>query len=262
MKETKKYFSEFFQYQELLKQLVLKDIKLKYRRSYLGYIWSILNPLLMMTVLVIVFSNLFRFDIPNFAVYLLTGQLIFGFVSEATSMSVTSIIDNAPLLKKTYVPKYIFVISKVTSSLVNMLFAMFALVFVMFTTQVEITWNVVWIPIIFLEIYIFSLGLGFFLSAISVFFRDVQYLWSVFISIWMYLSPIIYPISIIPQDYIWWYKNLNPMVGYVQQFREVALNGNTLPTELLTQGCVIAILSLVIGFWIFNRKQNEFILYI
>lgn len=262
MKVFKKHSTEFLQYRELLKQLVLKDIKLKYRRSYLGYIWSILNPLLMMTVLVIVFSNLFRFDIPNFAVYLLAGQLIFGFMAEATSMSVTSIIDNASLLKKTYVPKYIFVLSKVTSSLVNMLFSMIALVLVMFVTQVEFTLNILWIPIIFLEVYIFSLGLGFFLSAISVFFRDIQYLWGVFISIWMYLTPIIYPISIISEEYLWWYENLNPMVGYVQQFREVVLNGNALPIELLIQGSVIAIVSLIIGLWVFNRKQNDFILYI
>ena len=110
MKLFNKLTFNVFHYRELLKQLVLKDIKLKYRRSYLGYIWSILNPLMMMTVLVIVFSNLFRFDIPNFSVYLLTGQLIFGFISEATSVSVNAIIHHAPLIKKTYVPKYIFVV--------------------------------------------------------------------------------------------------------------------------------------------------------
>ena len=151
-----KPFVNQIKYIELLKQLVLKDIKLKYRRSYLGYIWSILNPLLMMIVLTVVFSNLFKFDIPNFSAYLLTGQLIFGFVSEATSSSVTAIVHNASLIKKTYVPKYIFVLSKITSSLVNMLFAMIALILVMIFTQVEITLNVLWVPIIFLELYIFS----------------------------------------------------------------------------------------------------------
>ena len=199
-----KPFVNQIKYIELLKQLVLKDIKLKYRRSYLGYIWSILNPLLMMIVLTVVFSNLFKFDIPNFSAYLLTGQLIFGFVSEATSSSVTAIVHNASLIKKTYVPKYIFVLSKITSSLVNMLFAMIALILVMIFTQVEITLNVLWVPIIFLELYIFSLGLGFILSASTVFFRDIQYLWGVFTSIWMYLTPIIYPVSIISQEYRWW----------------------------------------------------------
>lgn len=257
-----KSFINQVKYIELLRQLVLKDIKLKYRRSYLGYIWSILNPLLMMIVLTVVFSNLFKFDIPNFSAYLLTGQLIFGFVSEATSSSVTAIVHNASLIKKTYVPKYIFVLSKITSSLVNMLFAMIALILVMIFTQVEITLNVLWVPIIFLELYIFSLGLGLILSASTVFFRDIQYLWGVFTSIWMYLTPIIYPVSIISQEYRWWYDNLNPMVNYVEQFRDVILNSQSLSIESLSQGFIISIILLLVGIWFFNRKENEFILYI
>ncbi|MBF1227972.1 ABC transporter permease [Haemophilus parainfluenzae] len=253
---------ELLHYKELLRQLVIKDIKLKYRRSYLGYIWSILNPLLMMTVLVIVFSQLFRFDIPNFAVYLLSGQVLFSFLSEATTMAVSSIVGNAPLLKKTYVPKYIFTISKVTSSLVNLLFSLVALVLVMIFTQVSFTWNILWFPVVLLEVYVFSLGVSLILAATAVFFRDIQYLWGVFISIWMYLTPIIYPVSIISEEYRWWYDNLNPMYGYVTQFRDVVLNGNPLPLEWLTQGFIVAFAFLFIGYWVFKRKQNQFILYI
>ena len=257
-----KSFINQVKYIELLRQLVLKDIKLKYRRSYLGYIWSILNPLLMMTVLVIVFSQLFRFDIPNFAVYLLSGQVLFSFLSEATTMAVSSIVSNAPLLKKTYVPKYIFTVSKVTSSLVNLLFSLIALVLVMIFTQVSVTWHIFWVPVILLEVYIFSLGISLILAATAVFFRDIQYLWGVFISIWMYLTPIIYPVSIISEEYRWWYDNLNPMYGYVTQFRDVVLNGNPLPLEWLTQGFIVAFAFLFIGYWVFKRKQNQFILYI
>lgn len=253
---------ELLHYKELLRQLVIKDIKLKYRRSYLGYVWSILNPLLMMTVLVIVFSQLFRFDIPNFAVYLLSGQVLFSFLSEATTMAVSSIVSNAPLLKKTYVPKYIFTVSKVTSSLVNLLFSLIALVLVMIFTQVSVTWHILWVPVILLEVYIFSLGISLILAATAVFFRDIQYLWGVFISIWMYLTPIIYPVSIISEEYRWWYDNLNPMYGYVTQFRDVVLNGNPLPLEWLTQGFIVAFAFLFIGYWVFKRKQNQFILYI
>ncbi|OOF42646.1 ABC transporter [Rodentibacter rarus] len=254
--------TELLHYKELLRQLVIKDIKLKYRRSYLGYVWSILNPLLMMTVLVIVFSQLFRFDIPNFAVYLLSGQVLFSFLSEATTMAVSSIVSNAQLLKKTYVPKYIFTVSKVTSSLVNLLFSLIALVLVMIFTQVSVTWHILWVPVILLEVYIFSLGISFILAATAVFFRDIQYLWGVFISIWMYLTPIIYPVSIISEEYRWWYDNLNPMYGYVTQFRDVVLNGNPLLLEWLTQGFIVAFAFLFIGYWVFKRKQNQFILYI
>ena len=262
MNELKKDFIEIFNYRELLKQLVLKDIKLKYRRSYLGYVWIILNPLLMMFVLVLVFSNLFKFDIDNFAVYLLSGQLIFGFMAEATNVSSISIISNAPLLKKTYLPKQIFVISKVTSALVNMLFSMIALVIVMVFTQVSVTLNILLVPIIFFEVFIFSLGLSFFLASTSVFFRDIQYLWGVFISIWMYATPIIYPISIIPKEYIWLYENLNPMVNYVNQFRSVILNSPDLYFYQFAQGFVVAFVFLAVGLFVFGKKQNDFILYI
>ncbi|WP_440207663.1 ABC transporter permease [Actinobacillus pleuropneumoniae] len=258
----KKGISELLVYRELIHQLVMTDIKLKYRRSYLGYIWSILNPLLMMIVLVVVFSNLFKFDIPNFAVYLLTGQVIFGFLAEATSMSVSSITGNAALLKKAYVPQYIFTLSKVTSSLVNLLFSMIALVLVMIVTQVTVTWNILLFPIVILQVYLFSLGLSLLLASMAVFFRDIQYLWGVFISIWMYLTPIIYPASIIPDEYRWAYENFNPMYSYIQQFREVVLNGHILPLDLLMQGSIWAIVMFFIGIAVFKKKQDQFILFI
>ena len=117
-------FRRFYAFDELLKQLIIRDVKLKYRRSYLGYLWSILNPLMLMMVLVVVFSNLFRFDIPNFPLYMISGQFLFNFMTEATNMSVGSITGNSALIKKTYVPKYIFTVSKVGSSLVNLLFSL------------------------------------------------------------------------------------------------------------------------------------------
>lgn len=253
--------AELLHYKELVRQLVLKDIKLKYRRSYLGYIWSILNPLLMMMVLVVVFSNLFNHQISNFSVYLISGQVIFAFLSEATSVSVVSITNNAALLKKTYVPRYIFTLSKVTSSLVNLLFSLVALILVLIFTQTPVTWNVFWVPIILFQVYIFALGIGLILASTAVFFRDIQYLWSVFISIWMYLSPIIYPVSIISEEYVWWYKNINPMYAYIQQFRDVVMYGNSLPFEFFIQGSIYSLVFFLIGLLIFKRKQEQFILY-
>lgn len=255
-------FTMWLNYRFLLQQLVSKDIKLKYRRSYLGYIWSILNPLLMMMVLVIVFSNLFRFDIPNFATYLLTGQLVFGFVNEATTASTASITSNATLLKKTYIPAYIFTIAKVSSALVNMLFSMIALIIVMIFSNTAVTWYILCLPLIIAELYLFSLGLGMILATITVFFRDIQYLWGVFTSIWMYLSPVIYPVSIIPKEYRWWYDNINPMYGYIYQFREIVLYGRSLPWDYFIVGAITAVLFILVGFWIFKNNQDKFILYI
>ena len=163
-------FRRFYAFDELLKQLIVRDVKLKYRRSYLGYLWSILNPLMLMMVLVVIFSNLFRFDIPNFPLYLITGQVMFNFMMEATNMSVGSIVGNASLIKKTYVPKYIFTVSKVGSSLVNLVFSLGALILVMIFTEAVFSWNLLYFPLIVLQVFIFSLGVGLYLTSATVFF--------------------------------------------------------------------------------------------
>lgn len=250
------------QYQHLLKQLILRDIKLKYRRSFLGYLWSILNPLLTMLVLVFVFSNLFRFNIPNYPLYLITGSTLFGFLSESTSMAATSILVNAPLLKKTYVPKYIFPLSRVTSSLVNLLFSMVAILLVMLFTRATITYHLLLTPLILIEVYIFCLGLGLFLSAATVFFRDLLYLWGIFLTLWSYLTPIFYPTNIIPLRFRFWYSMLNPMNLYISQFRDILLYASLPSFEILTLGITFALVSLYIGIFVFRRSQDGFILYI
>lgn len=249
-------------FKDLLKQLVLRDIKLKYRRSVLGYLWSVLNPLLTMWVMVIVFSHLFRFDIPNFPVYLLSGQTLFNFMSEATSMGMGAIVGNASLLKKTYVPKYIFTFARVTSSLVNLLFTMAALFLVVFFTNVQLTPYFLLFPLVLAEVYIFSLGLAMLLSAANVFFRDIQYLWGVFLTMWTYLTPLFYPVTIIPEQYRFWYERLNPMYCYIAQFRNVVLYGKPPLINDVLLGTGIAFFVFLIGSWYFFRRQDNFILYI
>lgn len=255
-------FQRFFQFDELLKQLIIRDVKLKYRRSYLGYLWSILNPLMLMMVLVVVFSNLFRFDIPNFALYMIAGQTLFNFMSEATNLSISSITGNSALLKKTYVPKYIFTVSKVGSSLVNLLFSLGALLLVMIVTGADFSWNLLFFPIIIFQVLVFSLGLGLLLAAASVFFRDIQYLWGVFISMWLYLTPIFYPVNIIPEEYQPLYKAINPMYWYIEQFRDIVLYAKFPQTSSIVMGLGLALIVLILGAWYFNKKQDEFILYI
>ncbi|WGE63105.1 ABC transporter permease [Actinobacillus equuli subsp. haemolyticus] len=255
-------FGHFFAFDELLKQLIVRDVKLKYRRSYLGYLWSILNPLMLMMVLVVVFSNLFRFDIPNFPLYMIAGQTIFNFMAEATNMSIGSITGNASLLKKTYVPKYIFTLSKVGSSLVNLLFSLGALLLVMIVTGTTFSWNLLFFPVIILQVLIFSLGLGLFLATATVFFRDIQYLWGVFVSMWLYLTPLFYPVTIIPEEYQTLYKTANPMYWYIEQFRDIVLYAKFPDVNSIYMGFGVAILVLILGAWYFNKKQDEFILYI
>lgn len=251
-----------YAFDDLLKQLIIRDVKLKYRRSYLGYLWSILNPLMLMAVLLIVFSNLFRFDIPNFPLYLISGQIIFSFMMEATNMSVFSITGNSGLLKKTYVPKYIFTLSRVGSSLVNLLFSCGALLLVMIFSGAIFSFNLLFFPVILFQVFLFSLGIGLFLAAATVFFRDIQYLWGVFTSMWMYLTPIFYPISIIPKEYQMLYQYANPMYWYIEQFRDIILYARFPQVESISIGFGFALSMVVFGAWYFNKKQDEFILYI
>lgn len=256
-------FNRFYAYDELLKQLIIRDVKLKYRRSYLGYLWSILNPLMMMLVLVTIFSNLFsRFDIPNYPLYLISGQVLFSFMTESTNMSVGTIIGNASLIKKTYVPKYIFTLSRVCSSLVNLCFSLGALLLVMLFTKATFSWSLLFFPFILLQIFIFCLGVSLILSALAVFFRDIQYLWGVFLAMWIYLTPIFYPVSIIPDEYQSIYKGINPMYWFITQFRDIILYNKLPEPNTIYMGLSVSIIVLIVGAWYFNKKQDEFILYI
>ena len=249
-------------YKSLLKQLVVKDIKLKYRRSFLGYIWSIMNPLLIMIIMVLVFSNMFRFDIVNYPVYLIIGQTIFNFVSESTNQAMWSIIGNAALLKKTYVPKYIFTISKITSSFVNTLFALGAMIIVFAVCRVKINIWMLFLPLILLQVYFFCTGIGLLLAQATVFFRDIQYIYGAFLTAWMYLTPIFYPINALPENLANAIKTFNPLYLYVTQFRTIVLEGIFPENNLLIGGILWAVFSLLIGTFAFIRTQDQFILYI
>lgn len=252
----------FYQYRHLLQELVEKDIKLKYRRSVLGYLWSVLNPLLTMIVLVQVFSRLFRFEIDNFPVYLLCAQVLFNFMLEATNQAIFSIWGNAALLKKVYVPKYIFTLSKITSSLVNLLFSLIALLIVMIITHTRFSIHLIWAPVVIIQVYIFCIGLGFLLAQSSVFFRDVQYIYAVLTTAWTYFTPMFYPISILPESIRYLVVNFNPMYFYIEQFRAIALYGTAPDPQLIFKGSIAAILIFIIGVWGFLKTQDKFILYI
>ena len=154
MSVTRDRINTFFRYKDLLRELVVRDVKLKYRRSFLGYVWSILNPLLIMLVMTLVFSQMFQRGIENFPVYLLTGQALFDFMNNATHMSMYSVLDNGALIKKIYVPKYIFTLSKVTSSLIDLIFSMGALILVMLITRAPFSPYILLFPLVVIPLYL------------------------------------------------------------------------------------------------------------
>ena len=255
-------YNIFQHYRPLFEQLVMKDIKLKYRRSFLGYLWSILNPLMIMVIMVLIFSNVFRFSIENYPVYLIIGSTVYNFVSEATSKAMMSIPDNAALMKKTYVPKYIFTLSTVTSCFVNLVFNLGAMLLVFLVCRVRFNLYMLFIPLILLQVYLFSLGLGMFLSAGAVFFRDIRYIYGAFLTAWMYATPIFYPItqlSVAMQKII---KRLNPLYSYITQFRTIVLEGVLPDPRLIVYGYAMAAIALLVGVYVFFKSQDQFILYI
>ena len=260
-KNLKVYFSALKKYRFLLEDMVTRDIKLKYRRSVVGLLWSILNPLLMMVVITAVFQNLFRFEIENFAVYYLTGWVVYNFVTEATSGAMTSIIGASALIRKVYIPKYIFPMQKCVFSFVNMLFSLVALFVVMLVLQVKFTWYVLLIPIPLVLALVFAIGLGMILSTVAVFFRDMIHLYGIFTMVWMYLTPIIYPEEILV-GVMQTIMKLNPLYYYVDYFRQLTLYGTFPQIESFVIMLFCSIVTLLLGIVVFKKKQDRFILFI
>lgn len=245
----------------IVTSLVSKDFKLKYRRSILGVLWSVLNPLLMMCVLTAVFSAFFRFQIENYPLYLILGNTLFAFAMDGASSAMYSIIDSAPLIKKVRIDKIIFPIEKVLFQLVNFAISLIAVAIVMAFFRIAPTFNLLLLPLLLVYVAMFSLGLGFLLSALAVFFRDVLHIWGVIQTAWMYATPLFYPSDILPA----WMMQLeafNPMYHFVTYFRDIALWGNTPGLGENLVCFAMAAITLAIGFLVFRKLQRKFILYV
>lgn len=248
-------------YRPLIRELVVRDIKVKYRRSFLGYLWSLLNPLMMMGVMALVFSHIFRANVSNYPLYLICGQTLFSFFTESTNMAMYSVLNNAHLIKKIYVPKYIFPISCITSRFVTMSFSLAAILVVMVGTRAHFYWTIVLatIPVAFL--YLFCCGVGMMLSALSVYFRDITHLWGVATLAWMYGTPIFYTIDMMPENLMRLMK-LNPMYHFLNTFRNLVMLGN-IPGPNAWFGCVVSgLVFFAVGLAVFGKLQKNFILHI
>lgn len=213
----------------------------------------------MMIILSIVFSSIFKFDVENFPLYVLSGQVIFNFFNDSTTSSMSAIISSASLIKKVYVPKYLFVLSRVMSSFINLMASFTALLLVMVATRAELHWTVFLSVIPLAMVVLFSFGVGMFLAAITVRFRDVIHLYSVFTTGLLYLTPVIYPMAALP-DVVKTIVMINPLTNYLLIFRDVMFN-NTLPSVFsVLLGIAEAALALALGLYVFYKNQDEFIL--
>lgn len=248
-------------YRFLIRQLVSRDFKTKYKRSVLGVFWSFLNPLLTMMVQYFVFSTIFRSDIPHFAAYLIIGTVMFNFFSEACGMALSSIIGNAGLITKVYMPKYIYPLTRVMSSVVNLAISLVPMLIVCVITGVQFQKSAILILYFLACLMVFSLGLGLLLSSSMVFFRDTQFLWGVFSMMWMYATPIFYPETILPKEFQF-VLQLNPLYHFIQNARMCVLDGVSPEPMVYAQCLLFALGMLLVGAFVFRKSQDKFVLYL
>lgn len=258
---TKKHIKTFYDRRFLLFELVKKGIKLKYRRSYLGIVWSLLEPIMTTIVLTIVFGVLFDNKSRDYPVYILCGRLLYSFFSTSTKACARSIRANGAMIRKVYVPKYLYPLSTVIYTYFIFLISLLVLIPLMVFCKVPITWHIFQAIFPLVILFVFSLGIGLMLSTITTFFRDVEYLWDVALMLIMYASAIFYyPEKLLKSGFAW-ILELNPLYCTIKLFRD-AIMGNAMDNGLILYSSLFSLGALIVGTWLFYWKQDEFILQI
>lgn len=251
----------FGKYRYLLIELIKKDIKLKYRNSYLGVVWTLLEPLLTMIVLTLVFSNFLGRGTRDFPVYILTGRLLYSFFSNSTKAALKSVRANASMIRKVYVPKYMYPFSSVLSGYLIFLISLIVLAVVAVVRGVYPTMQLFWIFVPLLQILLLTAGVGMILATMAVFFRDVEYLWGVGLMLLMYASGIFYRVQDVVSEKNAWIFKLNPLYAVIVNFRN-AVFGQPMDFQAMWYAFGVGGLSLIIGVFVFYKKQDKFILYL
>lgn len=250
-------FNDLYKYREFLKTNVKKDIRGKYKGSFLGVLWSFINPLLSVLVYAIVFSQIMRFDIDNYVIYLITGVLPWTFFTSSINMGMTSILYNASIIKKVYFPRSILPISSVSSCLVNFLIScLVILVFVLFS-GIGITIHLLWLPLIALVQYFLCLGIVFFLSAVEIFVRDLEHIINFVLSMAFYVTPILYKAEQVPKNLRFILK-LNPMAYIIDAYRDIFYYGVMPDISSLLLVFLVSIIVMILGYKVFERLQRGF----
>lgn len=258
-----KYLQGFARYRFLLKELVKKGIKLKYRRSYLGIIWTLLEPLLTMMVLTLVFSTFYGRDDRSFPVYVLTGRLLYSFFSQGTKTAMKSIRAHAGMIKKVYVPKYIYPLSSVIYNFIIFLLSLVVLVAVSIVLGVYPNWWTLTAIIPLVTLFFLTLGVGMILSTLAVFFRDLEYLWDVGLMLIMYTCAIFYNAERLVKTGTAWVFKINPLYACIKTFRD-AVYGDSMFIEpyWVYMPAITAAATCILGFLFFKKLQDRFILHI
>ena len=248
---------EVLRYRNAIVHLVRRDVVSRYKRSFLGILWTMLHPLGMMLVLAVVFSNIMNAG-PSFAAYLLSGLIAWTFFSQTTNAVLSGFRWGVGLYKKIYVPHSVFGISAIGTGLVNLVLSILPLMLVMLATDVPIRWTMLFLPVPMLFLACFSLGVGLLLATVGIAFPDVSDMYQIILIAWMYLTPIIYPETLLPEGLRTAITTFNPMYHLIKLFRLPSFDGR-LPTwqQFLVAGG-ISLVTMALGWWLFSRKANDF----
>jgi ABC-type polysaccharide/polyol phosphate export permease len=252
---------EIFRYRELIWALALKDLRVRYKRSALGFLWALLNPMLTMVILTIVFSTVMRIPVDHYAIFLLSVLLPWTFFTQALSYSVESIVANGDLLKKVFIGKSVFPVAAILANLINFSLSMIPLVILVLVLRFPFHWTWVYLPIPLLSLIGFTLGCGFFCAAANVFFRDVSHIIQIVLSAWFYASPVIYSLDFVPRRFAWLFR-LNPMVYILDGFRLGIYYGQLPSLESAAMCLTCGIVFLILGYTFFRRYQDTFVYYV
>lgn len=253
--------SEVMRYKELVWNLVIRDIKVRYKRSVLGFFWVMLHPLLMMIVLSMVFSELFHIATKNYAVYVLSGFILWNFFSQSTSCALTSFTGNRSLIGKIYLPKSVFPLSVILSGLVHFLFSLVPLFAIFFISGIPLNPEIIMLPMLILVVMIFSFGIALIIATLTVFFHDTRYIYDVLLIAMMYATPIFYPESIVPEKYAF-ILYLNPLSYFMDIFRMLLYAGRQHLYTTMGYGFAFAAGALILGWTIYRRYEGRIIYYL
>ncbi len=249
--------TDLFQYRDLVGLYVSQSIKTRYKRSVLGVVWTLLNPLLTMAVLTIAFSALFRFSLKNYPIYLLTGLILWNFFSQTTLTAMNKLIWGGGILKRIYIPRTIFSVTEIGTGLVNLFLAFIPLVLIMLIMRHPFRPALLFLPISIFIIALFTLGVALLLSTLALFFVDVVDMYQILLTAWFYFTPLIYPINILPENYIW-LMSFNPMYHLLELFRTPIYLGLLPDLNTIIVSSISAMISLFLGWSVFTQKANEF----
>ena len=244
------------QYFFVIRELTSREIKRKYSRSYLGIVWSVLNPLLSMSVLSMIFTQLFRRSIENYPIYYLSGYILWHMFTTATTAAMTTLVDNKQMLIKVRLPMEVFVVARVYTAFVNLGYSLVAYVIMLVVFQVTPKLSMLFFPVVIILLLIFALGISFFLSTAYVFFGDIKHLYSVLLTLWMYCSALFYPVDRL-EGVIRKVIEINPIFNYIDAVRNIVLNGTLPPLGEFVRMVVWAVGVFGVGYYIFRKNRNN-----